>query len=386
MEALFEIFSAFGLSVSAGLNAYIPLLVVALLAKFTDTLTLKPPYDIMTSWWIISLLIVLVVIEFFADKIPAVNHINDAIQTVVRPIAGAIVFAASANVITDVHPILALVAGILVSGSVHAVKAVAVRPAITATTGGAANPIVSMLEDLIAIVLSVMAIVIPILVLVFLILLGVWLYRFMRRRAQKRQVSQKQKEMENIDYHQRRLPVYILAGTGETMSEAMMTGLNLSLKMVKEQWMEDLRGKETVWLSLIIFASGAHQIVPLKPLKKFEIPQLTVTGGHDLGSALQLLSKRIKVECLKRDKKQIGDFQACVLIFSDSLPTDDWELARKELLKETSGILGKIVTIGIGSTKNFSILEQVGDDFYAIQDMTEGMFRNILVWVNQPAP
>src|SRR4030066_1904876 len=90
-----DIFTAFGLSASAGLNAYIPLLVVALLGKFTDLITLSTPWDTLESWWVIGVLVVLSGVEFFADKIPAVNHINDIIQTIIRPVAGAIVFAAS---------------------------------------------------------------------------------------------------------------------------------------------------------------------------------------------------------------------------------------------------------------------------------------------------
>ena len=120
-----DILSAFGLSASAGLNAYIPLLIVSLLARFTDLIELSEPWSAMESWWIIGILLLLSLVEFFADKIPAVNHINDAIQTFIRPAAGAVLFAASANVITDIHPILSLAAGLLVAGSVHAVKAAA---------------------------------------------------------------------------------------------------------------------------------------------------------------------------------------------------------------------------------------------------------------------
>ena len=101
MELLLGVFSAFGLSASAGLNAYIPLLVVALLARFTGLIKLDTPWDALTSPWVIGLLVVLSLIEFFADKIPAVNHVNDLVQTFIRPAAGAIVFAASAKIITN---------------------------------------------------------------------------------------------------------------------------------------------------------------------------------------------------------------------------------------------------------------------------------------------
>jgi hypothetical protein len=180
-----DIFSAFGLSASAGLNAYIPLMVVALLSKFTNLITLSSPWNTLESWWVIGVLVVLSLVEFFADKIPAINHVNDIIQTAIRPIAGAIVFAASAQIITDVHPVLAMIMGLLVAGTVHAVKSLAVRPAITATTGGVANIPVSIAEDLISTILSIIAAVTPVLIAVLLVLGGAlivwWIWRRINR-------------------------------------------------------------------------------------------------------------------------------------------------------------------------------------------------------------
>jgi hypothetical protein len=188
MEALFGILSAFGLSASAGLNAYIPLLVVGVIAHYTDWITLNPPYDWLANAWILILISVLLIIEMLADKVPAVNHINDIVQTVFRPAAGAIIFAASAHALTGVHPAIALICGLLVAGSVHTVKAVAVRPAVTATTGGTANIPVSVAEDLIATVVSILSVVIPVLIGVFLIVLFAlliwWLWRRSIRRHQ----------------------------------------------------------------------------------------------------------------------------------------------------------------------------------------------------------
>lgn len=190
MELLTGVLAAFGLSASAGLNAYIPLLVIGLVARYTDLIELGNPWDALTSWWVLGLLIVLSVVEFFADKFPAVNHINDLIQTIIRPVAGAIVFAASAKVITDVHPVLALAAGVLVAGGVHAVKAAAVRPAVTATTGGAGNVPVSMAEDLLATVLSIISVVIPIVLTFFFILITGWVVYFLWRRANRDRLRQ----------------------------------------------------------------------------------------------------------------------------------------------------------------------------------------------------
>jgi hypothetical protein len=183
MDLLTGIFSAFGLSASAGLNAYIPLLVVALLGRFTNLIHLNPPYNALTSWWVIGALVLLSLVEFFADKIPVVNHVNDAIQTFVRPVAGAIIFAASANVLTDVNPVVSLIAGLLVAGSVHTVKSAALRPAVTATTAGAGNVAVSALEDVISTFVSVLSVVFPLLVGLLAIFFIAWLVLRLRRRS-----------------------------------------------------------------------------------------------------------------------------------------------------------------------------------------------------------
>ncbi len=182
MEAFLGIFSAFGLSASAGLNAYIPLLAVGVIAHyFPNTLKLSQPWDLLANPWILILLGVLVIIEMLADKIPAVNHANDLIQTVVRPAAGAIAFAASANVINDIHPILALACGLLVAGTVHVTKSAVVRPIVTATTGGAGNVPVSVAEDVAATGVSLLAVFMPLIVgfvlAVFILLLVWWLSR-----------------------------------------------------------------------------------------------------------------------------------------------------------------------------------------------------------------
>jgi hypothetical protein len=168
---IFNIISAFGLSSSAGLNAYIPLLVISLLAKYTDLIKLSSTWDAMTSWWVIGTLIFLLIIEIVADKIPAVNHVNDAVQSFVRPTAGAIVFAASASNIVHVNTILALIAGLFISGSVHAVKSLAIRPAVTATTGGAANIPVSIVEDVTSGTVSILSVIVPVIAACLLVII-----------------------------------------------------------------------------------------------------------------------------------------------------------------------------------------------------------------------
>ncbi|MGH2523550.1 MAG: DUF4126 domain-containing protein, partial [Anaerolineales bacterium] len=88
---------------------------------------------------------------------------------------------ASTSVIGEIHPALALILGLLVAGGVHAAKSAVLRPAVTATTGGVANPVVSVVEDLIAMIISILAVVLPVLlsalIIIFTALFIWWLWR-----------------------------------------------------------------------------------------------------------------------------------------------------------------------------------------------------------------
>ena len=173
--------AAFGLAAATGLNAYLPLLIVGLLARYTDLIALKAPWSALTHPLVLIILAVLLAIEFTVDKIPAVDTVNDVIQTVFRPAAGAILFAASGNVISNVSPVLAMICGLLIAGSVHTAKAT-IRPAITTSTLGTANPIVSVVEDAVSGVTTVLAIIAPVILAALLLLVVFWI---IRRRMRK---------------------------------------------------------------------------------------------------------------------------------------------------------------------------------------------------------
>jgi hypothetical protein len=185
MDVLLGVFSAFGLSASAGLNAYIPLLVVGVLAHYTDLIKLSPPWDTLANPWILILLGILLIIEMLADKLPAVNHLNDLVQTFVRPVAGAIAFAASTNVVHGINPLLAMACGLLVAGSIHLAKSAVVRPAVTVATGGVGNIPVSIAEDATSTLVSLMSIMVPVAVAVVVAVLIIVLLWWWARRTSK---------------------------------------------------------------------------------------------------------------------------------------------------------------------------------------------------------
>ncbi|NNM46713.1 DUF4126 family protein [Knoellia koreensis] len=184
-----------GLSAAAGLNAYIPFLIVALLSKFTDVITLPQSYAWIESWWAIGVGAVLLLAEVLLDKIPAVDSVNDAVQTFIRPSMGGLIFAATSaaeNIdkstwMSD-HPWVGIVLGVVVSGLVHTGKTAA-RPAINAGTLGFGAPVASTVEDGTSVGLSLVAVFLPVLVIVVLIALAwllVWLWLKVRRWRRRR--------------------------------------------------------------------------------------------------------------------------------------------------------------------------------------------------------
>ena len=184
-----------GLSAAAGLNAYIPFLLVALVARFSDVITLPQSYAWIESWWAIGVGAVLLLTEVVLDKIPAVDTVNDAVQTFIRPSMGGLVFAATSAAeevdrstwMTE-HPWVGIVLGVVVSGLVHTGKTAA-RPAINAGTLGFGAPVASTVEDGASIGMSLVAVFLPVLVIVLLVALAVlllWLWRVSRRRRRRR--------------------------------------------------------------------------------------------------------------------------------------------------------------------------------------------------------
>lgn len=164
-----------GLSAAAGLNAYIPFLLVALVARFTDVLTLPQGFAWIESWWAIGIGAVLLLAEVVLDKIPAVDTVNDAIQTFIRPSMGGLVFSATqaAQSLDDSsfmreNPWVGIVLGVVVSGIVHSGK-MAARPVVNAGTLGAGAPVVSTVEDGASLGISLVAVFVPVLVVVLLV-------------------------------------------------------------------------------------------------------------------------------------------------------------------------------------------------------------------------
>jgi len=190
-----QLLTGLGLATAAGLNAYIPMLMLGLLARFTDVVNLPDGWSWLENGWVLTIVGVLLVIEIVADKVPALDSINDTVQTFVRPTAGGIVFgsgtAAETAAVADPGDFarsgqwIPVVIGVVIALVVHLVKT-AVRPAANVATAGVAAPVLSTVEDGISVSLVLVALLIPALVLVFVAIIAWAALRLLRRRRRRK--------------------------------------------------------------------------------------------------------------------------------------------------------------------------------------------------------
>jgi hypothetical protein len=187
-SAVGSVLAAFGLSGAAGLNAWIPLLAAGLLDR-AGQLQLAEPYDALATTPGLIVLGACFVLDFFGDKVPAVDHLLHAAGSVVHPASGAILFAGSSETPTDVPSILLFALGALTAGSLHATRAT-LRPASTTLTAGAGNPVLSLAEDVSSAALSILAVFAPLvgvlLLLVVIVVAVLWWRRVRSARARLR--------------------------------------------------------------------------------------------------------------------------------------------------------------------------------------------------------
>jgi hypothetical protein len=171
-----------GLASATGLRTFLPLLMLAVAARFElFGVRLIDQMDWLVSWPAIAALTTAAVVEFAGDKVPAIDHALNAVGYVTRPVAGAI---AAGSVFWGVDPAAAAIAGIIVGAPAALAFNAAqtgVRVGSTATTAGMGNPVVSLIEDVLAFVTVIVAFLAPILIPIVMVIFAVLVFRLARR-------------------------------------------------------------------------------------------------------------------------------------------------------------------------------------------------------------
>lgn len=180
---LTSLFTAFGLSAAAGLNAWLPLFGAAL-AQRLDLVDLAQPFDDLSGTGALVVLATLTIADFVGDKVPAVDSALHAVGAIIAPVSGAALFTGQTGADTDIPTLVAILLGGSVAASIHAGRAT-IRPISTVGTAGMANPVLSLIEDAGSVVLTLAAFIVPVLAVLGVIALVVLILVLWRRRRRR---------------------------------------------------------------------------------------------------------------------------------------------------------------------------------------------------------
>lgn len=186
MDILITLGRTLGFSLAAGVNLYATVALVGLAARY-GWVALPEQFQVFNDPWIIGAAAALYTVEFFADKIPWIDTMWDAVHTFVRPVGGALIaVAALGEASPTVEGLVALLGGAVAAGS-HATKA-STRVAANASPEPLSNWALSLIEDVFVVVLGLITLKYPLValgvsavILLAMILAVRWLWRRLRR-------------------------------------------------------------------------------------------------------------------------------------------------------------------------------------------------------------
>jgi hypothetical protein len=191
IEVLAGLGRTLGFSFAAGINLYATVAILGLASRY-GWVSLPEQYRVFDNDLIIGAAIGLYVIEFFADKIPWVDSIWDAIHTAIRPIGGAVI---AIQTLGDASPATEALVGLLggtLAASTHLTKA-GTRAVANASPEPFTNWILSFAEDAFVVSLGFIALKYPLIatliVLIALVLMAIfaaWIVRAVKRRWRQR--------------------------------------------------------------------------------------------------------------------------------------------------------------------------------------------------------
>jgi hypothetical protein len=178
------LFMAYSLSGAAGIRSALTMLIVSI-GVSAGYFHPDPSLAWVGSPWFMLLAFTATIVEFFGDKVPALDHALHLLHVALAPIAGALAAGAGDNGEQGLGLVLAAVGGAN-AFFVHSAKA-ALRVGSTATTAGLANPVISLIEDGFVVFFIVIAVLLPWVTALLVVLFTVWLVKMINRMRKSHQ-------------------------------------------------------------------------------------------------------------------------------------------------------------------------------------------------------
>lgn len=186
----------------------------------------------------------------------------------------------------------------------------------------------------------------------------------------------------NTEEFVRRRPVYLLLDTSSSMFGAPIQAVQQGVHMIHNELMNNPHAIETVFLSVITFASAAQQIVQLASVEEFKPPTLKAEGNTALGAALTLLDQSIGRELQANTEGRKGDYRPLVFLLTDGAPTDSWKEPAAKIKSREGLKLGALVAIGCGPNVNVNTLKELTSDVIRMTDTSPDALHQFFKWVS----
>lgn len=180
---------------------------------------------------------------------------------------------------------------------------------------------------------------------------------------------------------QRAFPLFLVVDTSASMSGEPIERLSVSIKNLLDALLQTTSAGVVPLVSIVSFGSEAREIIPLSPLTADTLRfALQPSGATALGSALHLVASRLA------DGSQFPrrHLRPMVMIFTDGLPTDDWQSGLNALNATTLGRNARKICVAFGDLQDLSVLKAIAaESVISVPDITniQGL-SSFFTWVS----
>jgi len=181
----------------------------------------------------------------------------------------------------------------------------------------------------------------------------------------------------------RRLPVYFVICTGDSMAGNPVHAVEEGLRALHKDLLSQPEAVEQVWMSIITCATQARQLIPLKTITRFSVPNLTTGGDTNLGEGLKMLVELVRKEIIPSSSEKKADYHPLVFLLLDSDPTDRWEQQIPALENARQDrLLGTFIAVGIGARANLGVLQQLTESVLWMPELKPEALYSFFRWTS----